>query len=121
MVVGAGLSLLHGLTSWASVVCPYVFALGALGFSSMQMLQRYEGQNVTIRRLRRQMLLSDVLFLLAALLMFAGQDNPLHLDQITYVQYVYQKWVVVLLLAAIINLYTTHRIGSELEKEAKKR
>lgn len=114
MVIGAGASLL----SWA--VAPYLYALGALGFAPMQMLQRYEGQNFTIRRLRRMMLLSDFLFLLAAVLMFAGQSNFLHLDHITYLQYVYNKWVIVLLIAAILQLYSTHRISSELEREAKK-
>ena len=114
MVVGAGASLLQ----WSAA--PYVFALGALGFASMQMLQRYEGSNFVIRRLRRIMLLSDVLFLVSALLMFASQGNALHLSHITYLQYVYNKWVVTLLIAAILQLYTTHRIGNELEKEAKK-
>jgi hypothetical protein len=114
MVIGAGASLL----SWAAA--PYLYALGALGFAPMQMLQRYEGQNFTIRRLRRMMLLSDFLFLLAAVLMFAGQSNFLHLDHITYLQYVYNKWVIVLLIAAILQLYSTHRISSELEREAKK-
>ena len=33
---------------------------------------------------------------------------------------IYNKWVIVLLIAAILQLYTTHRIGSELEREAKK-
>ena len=103
------------------VVCPYVFAVGAICFASMQLLQRYEGTDFTIRRLRRIMVISDLLFLFAALLMFASQDNPLKLDQITYVQYVYQKWVVVLLIAAILQLYSFHRISTELEKEAKKR
>jgi uncharacterized membrane protein SpoIIM required for sporulation len=31
------------------------------------------------------------------------------------------KWVVLLLVAAILEVYTTHRISHELEKEAKKR
>ena len=114
MVVGAGTSLLQW--EWA----PYLFALGALGFASMQMLQRYEGTNFTIRRLRRIMLLSDVLFLVSAVLMFAGQQNYFGLDHITFLQYIYNKWVVTLLIAAILQLYTTHRIGSELEREAKK-
>ena len=114
MVVGAGASLLH----WSAA--PYVFALGALGFASMQMLQRYEGSNFVIRRLRRIMLLSDVLFLVSAVLMFASQENVFGLSHITYLQYVYNKWVVTLLIAAILQLYTTHRIGNELEKEAKK-
>jgi hypothetical protein len=114
MVVGAGASLVQ----WA--VAPYLFALGALGFASMQMLQRYEGQSFVIRRLRRIMLLSDVLFLVSAVLMFASQGNVFHLDHITYLQYIYNKWVVTLLIAAILQLYTTHRISHELEKEAKK-
>lgn len=113
MAVGAGITLL----GWGSA--PYIFAIGAVGFSSMQMLQRYEGQNFTIRRLRRMMLISDVLFLVAALLMFASKGNFLGLSYITYIEYVYNKWVVVLLIAALLQLYSMHRIGSELEKEAK--
>lgn len=113
MVIGAGTSLLAW--SWA----PYVFAVGSVCFASMQMLQRYEGSNVTIRRLRRMMLISDVLFLLAALLMFANQSNILHLSQVDYLQYVYNKWVIVLLIAAILQLYSSHRIGNELEKEGR--
>ena len=114
MVVGAGGCLLQ----WAA--SPYLYAVGAMGFASMQMLQRYEGRNFVIHRLRRIMLLSDVLFLVSALLMFASQGNVLHLGHITYLQYVYNKWVVTLLIAAILQLYTTHRISHELEKEAKK-
>ena len=111
MVIGAGTSLL----AWS--VAPYVFALGALCFTAMQMKQCYDGRNVTIRRLRRMMLLSDVLFLVSALLMFASQRNIFGLDHITYLQYVYQKWVVTLLIAAILQLYSFHRIGQELAKE----
>ena len=114
MVIGAGASLIS--CAWA----PYVFAPGALCYVSMQMLQRYDGPSFTIRRLRRIMLLSDVLLLVSALLMFASSDNPLGLDYMTYLQYVYRKWVLTLLIAAVLQLYTTHRIGSELEKEAKK-
>lgn len=115
MVIGAASSLLK----WG--LAPYVFAVGALGFASMQMLQSYEGSNFVVRRLRRIMLLSDVLFMVSAALMFAGNGNPLHLDWMTYLQYVHQKWVATLLLAAILQLYVTHRISHELEREAKKR
>lgn len=114
MTIGAGVSLL----AWAGA--PYVYSLGALGFASMQMIQRYEGSNFTIRRLRRMMLLSDVLFLLAGVLMFANGGNYLGLDHLIYVEYVYNKWVIVLLVAAILQLYSMHRISHELEKEAKK-
>ena len=111
MVIGAGASLFAW--SWA----PYLYAIGAICFTAMQMLQQYEGKNFTIRRLRRMMLISDLLFLLAALLMFANMGNFLQLSQVDYVQYVYNKWVIVLLIAAILQLYSSHRIGHELEKE----
>jgi len=114
MVIGAGTSVL----GWAPA--PYIYAMGALGFASMQMLQRYDGPSFVIRRLRRIMLLSDVLFLVTAVLMFAGLGNPLHLDALTYAKYIHNNWVMTLLIAAILQLYTSHRIGQELEKEAKK-
>ena len=114
MVVGAG----AGIFRW--YYFRYVYAVGAIGYASMQMLQRYEGRDFTIRRLRRVMLFSDVLLLLTAVFMFASQDNSLGLDRIIYLQYVNNNWVVVLLVAAVLQLYTTYRISSELEKEAKK-
>ena len=115
MVVGSGGYMF--MQSWAA----YVFAPGALLFAGVQMRQRYEGTNLTIRRLRRIVLLSDVLFLVAALLMLANESNFLPIDLLTYIKYVHNNWIVVLLLAAVLQLYTTHRIANELEKEAKKR
>ena len=114
MVAGAGASLL----AWSGA--PYCYAVGAIAFASMQMLQRYEGSNFTIRRLRRIMLISDVLFLVTAVLMFANQGNALGLSQTNYVKYIHNNWVVTLLIAAILQLYTSHRMGHELAKEAKK-
>lgn len=116
MVAGAVISILRW--EWF----PYVYAIGAIGYASMQMLQRYEGTNFTIRRLRRIMLLSDFLLLLVAVLMFASQGYTMGLDYwFYYLSNVRINWVVVLLLAAILQLYTSFRMGSELEKEAKKR
>ena len=112
MVVGAGASVL----AWK--LAPYVFAVGAIAFTSMQLLQRYEGTNFVIRRLRRMMILSDFLFLISALLMFANMGNVFGLGQIYYITYIYNKWVLTLLVAALLQLYATHRIDRELTKEA---
>ena len=90
MAVGAGTSML----AWKPA--PYVFTVGVLGFVSMQF------------------------FILSALLMIANTSNFLGLDYFTYIEYVYNKWVITLLIAAILQLYSTHRISHELEKEAKK-
>ena len=73
---------------------------------------------MTIRRLRRIVLISDVLFLLAGLMMLANQSNFLGMDFLLYIKYVHNNWIVILLVAAILQLYTSHRIAHELEKEA---
>lgn len=114
MVIGSGVSML----SWQCA--PYVFSIGALAFVSMQLQQRYEGNNFVIRRLRRIMIMSDMFFLLSALLMIANMGNFLGLSHLVYVEYVYNKWVITLLIAAILQLYSIHRIDHELRKEAKK-
>lgn len=113
MVIGSGANILF--FSWAS----YVFAPGALLFVAMQLRQRYEGRDFTIRRLRRIQFVSDFLFLVAALLMIANQSNFFGIDFLLYIKYVHNNWVVALLVAAILQLYASHRIASELEKEAK--
>lgn len=115
MVVGAGGSMF--LQSWAA----YIFTPGAVMFAAMQMRQSYDGNNFTIRRLRRIQLTSDVLFLLAGLLMLANQSNFFGINLLLYIKYVHNNWIVVLLVAAILQLYASHRIANELEKEAKKR
>ena len=51
--------------------------------------------------------------------MFANQQNFLGLDQLSYIKYVHNNWVVVLLVAAVLQLYTSHRIANELEKDTK--
>jgi len=111
MVVGSGCYIL--LQSWAA----YLFCVGALLFVTMQARQRYEGRQFVVRRLRRILLLSDVLFLLAGLLMIANESDFLGLDFLVYLKYVHNNWVMVLLIAAILQLYAGHRIANELEKE----
>ena len=102
MVIGAGTSML----AWGSA--PYVFSVGALCFASMQMLQRYEGSNFVIRRLRRIQLVSDVLFLVSGLLMIANKGNFLGLSYMTYIEYVYNKWVITLLVLQYIVVFLRH-------------
>ena len=111
MVAGSGLYIL--LQSWAV----YLYAPGSVLFAAMQMRQTYQGRNATVRRLRHIQLLSDLLFLLAALLMIANESNFLPLDYLSYVKYVHNNWVIVLMVAAILQLYTGHRIANELEKQ----
>ena len=111
MVIGSGANLFA--QSWA----PYVFAMGTIGFVLMQLKQKYDGDNVAIKRLRRVVIISDVCLLLAAVMMFANMDNLFRLDAITYIKYVHNNWVVVLMVAAMLQLYTSHRISKEILKD----
>lgn len=110
MVIGSGANIFA--QPWA----PYVFGMGTVGYVLMQLKQKYEGSNVAIKRLRRMVIISDVCLLLAAVMMFANMDNLFRLDAITYIKYVHNNWVVVLLVAAMLQLYTSHRISKEILK-----
>ena len=121
MALGAVMMLMGALTAMSlKEVAPYIFTVGALAYVAMQILQRYDGQNITVQRLRRIMILSDVLLILSALLMIADHGNRFGLDQMTWLTYVHNNWIIVLLIAAVLQLYTVFRIDSELRKEAKK-
>lgn len=110
MVIGSGANIFA--QPWA----PYVFGMGTVGYVLMQLKQKYEGSNVAIKRLRRLVIISDVCLLLAAVMMFANMDNLFRLDAVTYIKYVHNNWVVVLLVAAMLQLYTSHRISKEILK-----
>jgi hypothetical protein len=121
-IIGALLMLagaVLGMT--AKDIAPWLFAIGALAYTAMQMKQGYEGNNITIRRLRAIMLFSDVLLILVAALMFADHGNPFQLEYLTWLNYIHNNWVVLLLIAAVMQFYTVFRIDNELKKEAKKR
>lgn len=110
MVIGSGANIFA--QPWA----PYVFGMGTVGYVLMQLKQKYEGSNVAIKRLRRMVIIGDVCLLLAAVMMFANMDNLFRLDAVTYIKYVHNNWVVVLLVAAMLQLYTSHRISKEILK-----
>lgn len=124
MVFGVALNF-FGMSRVAS----WLFTAGAVLFAAMQISQRYSGPSTTIRRLRTIMTVADVLFVVAGLMMVENNwQFTLPLFErfgirgfIFYTQYiVHNNWVIVLFIAAILELYTTHRISSELNKEAKK-
>ena len=90
---------------------------------TMQYMQKYTGTDVTMRRLRRIMLTGAAFFIISALLMVENAYHvvfPLFAKTIngytSYVKYIHNNWVVTLLVAAVLQLYSTHRISSELQK-----
>ena len=96
LLVGAMLQI----TRWE--LSPIIYTIGAVMFAYVQVMSRYEGKNLIVRRLRRQQILGAVLLVFAGVLMFVTKHN---------------EWVLCLTVAAILELYTAFRIPSELEKE----
>lgn len=124
MVLGVGGVIFGGSMGLTFVkVCTIVFTVGAVTFALMQMMQTYNGNDMTLRRLRQIMIIGNVCFILAALLMVESNFQILFPYVATtidgyngWVHYVYNNWVIALLIAAILQMYTTHRIASELKK-----
>lgn len=124
MALGIGLVILWDAASAAGAV---IFAVGAVTFAAIQITQTYDGPCLAIKRLRRIMVMGDILFIVAALLLL---ENVFHLvfpffaktidGYNAYVHYIHNNWVVALLIAAIFEMYTTHRISYELNKETKR-
>ena len=116
MVVGAGCFALM----WQQKIACWIYLAGALMFGVMQMMQEYQGHNFIVKRLKRIMSLADIFFVLSGFLMVdmvyrflqSAFDNYL-----AYYNTIYNKWVVLLLIAAILEMYTMHRIEHELSKE----
>ena len=120
MVIGAGC---YCFLLAREVVC-WLFLAGACLFAVMQMMQTYEGNDPTIKRLKRIQSIADIFFILSGMLMVDTVyhvlvslfDSNMSAGYYTYIEYVYNKWVVLLLIAAILEVYTTHRLDSELKK-----
>lgn len=116
MVVGAGCFALM----WQQKIACWIYLAGALMFGVMQMMQEYQGHSIIVKRLKRIMSLADIFFILSGFLMVdmvyrflqSAFDNYL-----TYYNTIYNKWVVLLLIATILEMYTMHRIEHELSKE----
>lgn len=112
-VFGAALGLFN------RQLAPWFYAPGVLCYVAMQMMQRYEGRNFTIRRLRRIKIVSDILLVVSAFIMVAGHhSNPFSLDRLSVWPLMVNNWVVVLLIAAVLQLYTTFRIDAELRRDS---
>ena len=118
MVIGVGCYVFSFMPKVFSVV----FMVGALSFAIMQMIQASscKGESITLRRLKRIMAIGDICFILAGLLMLENSFMVLYnvLSWEMWVKYCWNNWVVILLVAAILELYTSHRISYELKKNS---
>ena len=118
MVIGVGCFVFM----FKQQIVSWLFLVGTVLFATMQMMQGYEGNNITIRRLKNIMNLADMVFIFSGILMVDnvyGFIRPAFSNPMDYLNYLYNKWVVLLLIAAIMEIYTMHRIEWEIKKENK--
>ena len=110
MVIGIGCFVFL----WQQKIVCWIFLFGAILFSFMQLMQTYDGPSFVIRRLKR----IQNLVLLACLKTAIGLivSNAQTFSEMFPNALSYNKWVVLLLIAAVLEVYTTHRIASELKK-----
>ena len=121
MVIGAGcFAFGYMIYPQLTLYTSWLFLLGTVAFSVMQSMQLYEGSSQVVHRLKRIQEVADIFFVLSGISMvdtvYAFARNWFS-NYETYITYFYNKWVVFLLVAALIELYTTHRISHELKKE----
>lgn len=129
MVVCTGLLIVSMLMSnynWASVVAkiaPWAYIIGATAYVLAQRMDVKAGGTLTLRRLYSIQLVSGICFILAGVLMVEHVYHfiqPLVVSNIdsyfTYIQVVHNNWVVLLLVGAILQMYTAHRISYETRK-----
>lgn len=83
-----------------------VLAVGALMFSTMQTLTRYEGTNTIVQRLRKQQLLGALLLIAAGVLAMLHQMGMYHLGS--------GEWKICLAVSAVMELYTAFRLPTAL-------
>ncbi len=117
MVIGAGSFSMM----WHQPIFCWVFLVGALLFAAMQTTQAYEGGDITLRRLKRVQGLAGLMFVLAGMLMADnayGFFRPLFANMVDYCNYVFNKWVALLLIAVVLEVYSVHRIDCELSKKS---
>ena len=73
-----------------------------------------------VRRLERILGVADLLFIIAGFLMIDNMwliTRPLFNNDIDYLNAMGNKWVLALLIAAILEMYTATRISMELKKD----
>ncbi|MBO7471474.1 MAG: hypothetical protein J6T78_06375 [Bacteroidaceae bacterium] len=103
MLIGAAIYIMYPMVGM------YVFGIGTLMFSLMQLKAEYLGRSITLIRLRRQQMLACCCFVLTLVMMSMQQHQ--------WGPFRRQEWVVALTIGCVLELYTSFRIPQELKKE----
>lgn len=87
------------------------FTVGSLAFTFVQLRQVYTGDDIVVKRLRRQQLISCLMFLVTAVCMW------LQVFRVGYAMH--NEWMVSLAIGSVLQLYTAWRLPYALSKAKK--
>jgi hypothetical protein len=123
MTIG-GVLLLVGamvmITGWE--YAPYIYLLGSVMFASAQLSDRYDGDDMILKRLRLQQVLGSILLVITGFLMFSGNyhqqlmfNNSMNDTLRTFLLSLTAKnsWIVTLCIATLFELYSSFRIDAK--------
>lgn len=122
MTIG-GVLLLVGamvmITGWD--YAPYIYLLGSVMFASAQMSDRYDGDDMILKRLRLQQVLGSILLVITGFLMFSSNyhqqlmfNNSMNdtLRSFLLTLTARNGWIVTLCIATLFELYSSFRIDA---------
>lgn len=122
MTIG-GVLLLVGamvmITGWE--YAPYLYLFGSVLFASAQMSDRYDGDDMILKRLRLQQVLGSILLVITGFLMFSGNyhqqlmfNKSMNDTLRTFLLSLTAKnsWIVTLCIATLFELYSSFRIDA---------
>ena len=122
MTIG-GVLLLVGamvmITGWG--YAPYIYLLGSVMFASAQLSDRYDGDDMILKRLRLQQVLGSILLVITGFLMFSSNyhqqlmfNNSMNdtLRSFLLTLTARNSWIVTLCIATLFELYSSFRIDA---------
>lgn len=130
MTIGGVLLLIGAvvmITGWD--YAPYIYLLGSIMFASAQLSDRYDGDDLILKRLRLQQVLGAILLVVTGFLMFSEQyhqklmfDEGMNENIRSFLLTLTARnsWIVTLCIAALFELYSIFRIDArnkQLEEE----
>ncbi|MDO4715553.1 MAG: hypothetical protein Q4A44_04680 [Bacteroidales bacterium] len=99
MLVGAFAYAVNALRTWSWLL----YGIGVLAYTSMQIYANYRGNNLIVRRLRRQQVLSCALLVFSALALVASHF------ELWFLRFG-NTWLLLLIIATVFQVYTAFRI-----------
>ena len=102
-------------------IVPWIFLPATVVYVVIQRMLNTKTDSFILRRLYAIQLLSGVCFIVAALLLIEQYNGfllPLVVNEMNsyynYLRFVHNNWVVMMLVGALLQLYSTHRISNEV-------